>query len=987
MPDDFRSYSFSSLNKQLRGKVLDDRFSRGRYATDASIYQMIPHGVVVPECLDDVVAALDFARAKGLAVLPRGGGTSQCGQTVNEAIVIDNTKFLSRLISLDVEAQRCWVEPGIVLDELNRQLKPHGLWFPVDVSTSSRATIGGMAGNNSCGGRSIRYGIMRDNVTAIDAIMADGSTARFGDFAGDIQAYDGQLGAILPDLLEMGRVSADEILARFPKVLRRVGGYNIDALIPDAMSMRPGGAAGDGINLSHLLVGSEGTLAYSTAIELKLWPLPSQKLMGICHFPTFYKAMDAAQHLVSLDPVAVELVDDTMISLARSIPIYKPIIEEAVRGAPAALLLVEFAEPDMDENHRRLKQLHEMMADLGFGWDKGAEWTGGVVEAIDAGMQGRVAEMRKSGLNIMMSMKAAAKPVSFVEDCAVELKDLAEYTAGLTDIFTKYGTKGTWYAHASVGCLHVRPVLDMKIADDVEVMRNIAEEAFALLQKYGGSHSGEHGDGIVRSEFNETMFGPVMPQLFRQVKAAFDPHGLFNPSKIIDAPKMDSRELFRFSPGYKVNDFPTQLDWSAWPGGAGGLQGAVEMCNNNGACRKLEGGVMCPSYRATRNEGDSVRGRANSLRLALSGQLGPDALVSDEMADTLKLCVSCKACKRECPTGVDMARMKVEITALRTANKGLSIHDRLIAHLPDYAPYAAKIAPLVNGLQSVRRFVPGLSYLAEKITGFTAKRDLPEWQSQPFGRDDIAAQPSGSGTPLILFVDTFNKYFEPENLRAALRVLTAAGYDVFSPAIAEKRPLCCGRTYLSTGLVDKARAEATRLCNAFAPFVEQGVSIVGLEPSCLLALRDEVPALLADESATKIAAASLTFEELLVRDKPDLPLAQADGKVLLHGHCHQKAFDVVKPVQALLGDVAGFEVELVETSCCGMAGAFGYGADTYETSIAMAEASLLPAIRQEDAGTPIIADGTSCRCQIKDGTGRTAEHVAVLLDRMLVSDN
>ena len=340
MPDDFRSYSFSSLNKQLRGQVLDDRFSRGRYATDASIYQMIPHGVVVPECLDDVVAALDFARAKGLAVLPRGGGTSQCGQTVNEAIVIDNTKFLSPLISLDVEAQRCWVEPGIVLDELNRQLKPHGLWFPVDVSTSSRATIGGMAGNNSCGGRSIRYGIMRDNVTAIDAIMADGSTARFGDFAGDIQAYDGQLGAILPDLLEMGRVSADEILARFPKVLRRVGGYNIDALIPDAMSMRPGGAAGDGINLSHLLVGSEGTLAYSTAIELKLWPLPSQKLMGICHFPTFYKAMDAAQHLVSLDPVAVELVDDTMISLARSIPIYKPIIEEAVRGAPAALLLV-----------------------------------------------------------------------------------------------------------------------------------------------------------------------------------------------------------------------------------------------------------------------------------------------------------------------------------------------------------------------------------------------------------------------------------------------------------------------------------------------------------------------------------------------------------------------------------------------------------------------------------------------------------------------
>lgn len=396
---------------------------------------------------------------------------------------------------------------------------------------------------------------------------------------------------------------------------------------------------------------------------------------------------------------------------------------------------------------------------------------------------------------------------------------------------------------------------------------------------------------------------------------------------------------------------------------------------------------MCPSYRTTRNEGDSVWGRANSLRLALSGQLGPDALVSDEMADTLKLCVSCKACKRECPTGVDMARMKVEVTALRTADRGLSIHDRLIAHLPDYAPYAAKIALLVNLMQSARRFVPGLSHLVEKITGFTAKRDLPQWQSQPFGRNDIAAQPSGTGMPLILFVDTFNKYFEPENLRAALRVLSAAGYDVFSPAITEKRPLCCGRTYLSTGLVEKARAEASRLCDAFAPFVEQGISIVGLEPSCLLALRDEVPALLADDSALKIAEASLTFEELLIRDKPELPLAQIDGKVLLHGHCHQKAFDVVKPVQALLGDVAGFEVELIQTSCCGMAGAFGYGADTYDTSIAMAEANLLPAIRREDASTSIIADGTSCRCQIKDGTGRTAEHVAVLLDRLLVSDS
>ena len=628
MPDDIKKLSaittpmqavdLSGLKKHLGSKLLEDRFSRGRYATDASIYQMVPHAVVVPETLEDVRVSLDFARQNGLAVLPRGGGTSQCGQTVNHALVLDQTKHLNKILSLDVENRRCVVEPGIVLDDLNRQLKPHGLWFPVDVSTSSRATIGGMAGNNSCGGRSLRYGIMRDNVHSIKAILSDGTEAVFGPL--DESTLTGKLGEIWPELKAMGQDNEALIQDKFPKVLRRVGGYNIDALINDAMAARPHGRAGDGINLSHLLVGSEGTLAFSTEIELKLSPLPAKTIMGICQFPTFYKAMDAAQHLVKLDPIAVELIDDTMLELARSIAIFKPIVEEVVRGNPAALLVVEFAEDDGAENLKRLKRLHEMMAELGFGWDKDSEWQGGVVDAVDTGLQGRVAEMRKSGLNIMMSMKQAAKPVSFVEDCAVGLEHLAEYTAGLTDIFTRYSTKGTWYAHASVGCLHVRPVLDMKKADDVQTMRNIADEAFELVKRYGGSHSGEHGDGIVRSEFNEVMFGSEMTNLFRRVKQLFDADGMFNPGKIVDAPKMDDRALFRFAPGYSVNDFPTQLDWSAWPGKAGGLQGAVEMCNNNGACRKLSGGVMCPSFRATGDEKDSTRGRANSLRLALSGQ-------------------------------------------------------------------------------------------------------------------------------------------------------------------------------------------------------------------------------------------------------------------------------------------------------------------------------------------------------------------------------
>ena len=1000
MPDEVKPDLLAGLQSSLEGELLSDAFSCGRYATDASIYQMTPLAVVVPKTQEDVRRTLAFARAHDISILPRGGGTSQCGQTVNRAIVIDNTKHLNNILELDVAGRRVTVEPGIVLDDLNRQLKPHGLWFPVDVSTASRATIGGMAGNNSCGGRSLRYGMMRDNVIAINALMADGSTARFGPLAGDDETDEtpakstgqltgeltGQFNRILPELLALGSRHKDDIIDGFPKVLRRVGGYNVDALMPDAMAMRPDGKSGDGINLAHLLVGSEGTLAISETIELKLSPLPAQKLMGICHFPSFYKAMDAAQHLVTLDPVSVELIDDTMLDLARSIAIYQPIVEEAVRGMPAALLVVEFAEDDMAENHLRLQRLHDMMASLGYGWDKGDEWRGGVVDAIDPAMQGRVSEMRKSGLNIMMSMKSTAKPVSFLEDCAVELIDLAEYTAALTDIFDAHGVKGTWYAHASVGCLHVRPVLDMKTGDDTAKMRAIAEEAFALVRKFGGSHSGEHGDGIVRSEFNETMFGPILPDLFRQVKQLFDPAGILNPGKIIDAPRMDDRSLFRYAPGYHVDDFPTQLNWSAWPGAAGGLQGAVEMCNNNGSCRKLEGGVMCPSFRATRDERDSTRGRANSLRLALSGQLGPDALVSDEMAETLKLCVSCKACKRECPVGVDMARMKTEVTTLRAASVGISLHDRLIAYLPLYAPIASRLAPLMNLLQVVGQNLWGLAHLVEKVTGFTRQRPLPRWHRKPFSAGELPDSiTEAAGAPVILFADSFNRYFEPENLRAGARVLQAAGYQVFSPMPDGKAPLCCGRTYLSAGMVDQARDEAKRLVATFYPYAAKNIPIVGLEPSCTLALRDEVPALLNSETAHVVAANVMTFEEFLAAENPTLPISkQADqGTALLHGHCHQKAFDVVRPVEQVLRDMAGLDVRTIETSCCGMAGAFGYGADTYDISIKMAQDKLLPAIAAADSGAIIVADGTSCRCQIADNSDRTAKHVAVVLDDMM----
>src|SRR3979409_1239278 len=616
-----------------------------RCATDASFYQIMPAGVVVPRTMDEALRALAIARDEGRIVTPRGGGTSQCGQTVNEGIVVDFSKHLNRLLSLDVENRSCVVEPGIVLDDLNRQLKKHGLWFPVDVSTASRATIGGMAGNNSCGGRSLRYGPMRDNTLSMDAALANGTLLRFGEVSRDLAAVNSNdTGpALFRDMLFLGEREAAEIADKFPKVQRRVGGYNLDALVPRNAPN----------NMAHLLVGSEGTLAFTTQVELKLWPIIRNKVLGVCHFGSFYEAMDAAQYLVKLRPIAVELVDRTMLALGREIEMFRPIIATAVRGDPDAVLIVEFAEEDQTENIRRLQQLGELVADLGFGWDQPKRKWGGVVEITEPALQTGITEFRAAGLNVMMSMKQEGKPVSFVEDCAVPLPHLADYTDRLNAIFAKHGTRGTMYAHASEGCLHVRPVLNLKLEKDVKAMRAIAEETFAMVREYKGSHSGEHGDGLVRSEFHESMFGARIIADFAEVKQRFDPGNVLNPGKIVDAPRMDDRSLFRYPPDYRVGELKTALDWAAYTGLGGGFQGAVERCNNNGACRKLEGGVMCPSYRATRNEKDVTRGRANTLRLAISGQLGPGALSSDEMIGTPKTLRAGTACGHHGHTGVD----------------------------------------------------------------------------------------------------------------------------------------------------------------------------------------------------------------------------------------------------------------------------------------------------------------------------------------------
>ena len=773
------------------------------------------------------------------------------------------------------------------------------------------------------------------------------------------------------DLLDLGKREVMEIKARFPNVMRRVGGYNIDALVPK----------NEPNNLAHLLVGSEGTLAYSTTIELKLWPLITEKVMGVCHFPTFYHAMDAAQHLVELNPQGVELVDATMIALARDIPLFRQTVENFVTGDPEALLLVEFAEDDPSLNTPKLNQLGEVMGDLGFSWSGSGKNWGGVTVVTDIKLQTEIAELRKSGLNIMMSMKDDAKPISFVEDCAVELSDLADYTTGLTEIFSKYGTKGTWYAHASVGCLHVRPVLNLRLDKDVATMRSIAEECFDLVAKYKGSHSGEHGDGLVRSEFHERMFGSRIVAAFGDVKKRFDPTDLFNPGKIVNPPKMDDRSLFRYSPNYKVPEIKTEFDWSDWTGSGDGFQGAIEMCNNNGACRKLKGGVMCPSFRATRKEKDLTRGRANTLRLAISGQLGPNAFTSDQMADTLKLCVSCKGCKRECPTGVDMAKMKIEVLSARAKKNGVSLHDKLVAYLPRYAPFAARIPWLMN----LRNTIPGLAKITEGITGFTAKRDLPIWSTQPFKNTEL---PPESYPEVVLFADSFNRYFEPENLRAAVKVLTAANVSVaIAKAVKGERPLCCGRTFLASGLIDEAKFEARRLIEALLPYAQKGIPIVGLEPSCLLTLRDEIPSLIPGEETELLARKARMLEEYIADQEENknftIPLKSPAPNVLIHGHCHQKAMGVMTSIEKTLALLPDTAVETIESSCCGMAGSFGYRTDTHEISLTMAEAGLLPAVRHAHAATLIVADGTSCRHQIKDTTDRVPIHIARVLEMAL----
>jgi Fe-S oxidoreductase/FAD/FMN-containing dehydrogenase len=836
---------------------------------------------------------------------------------------------------------------------------------------------------------------MVHNVRAIDAILDDGTRARFEGF-GDGQPMEinsRRLADLVSRLFEISAGVKEDIAAHWPRLLRRVGGYNLDIFYPQ--SERPYTSDGS-LNLAHLLVGSEGTLATFERIQLALAPLPRAKRLGVANFPSLQAAMESTASIVRLGPVAVELVDRTMIELCQFNPMFQPVIAKALRspdGRPTqALLLVEFAGDDENQLDERLHALDALMSDLGYaGW---------LVSMREPSAQAALWEVRKAGLNIMMSLRGDGKPVSFIEDCAVPLDHLAEYTAALTEVFERHGTQGTWYAHASVGTLHVRPILDLRRGGALQ-MRAIAEEAAALVRRFKGAFSGEHGDGLVRSEWVGWQFGSRITRAFEEVKDAFDPQNRLNPGKIVRSTRMDDASLFRYQPGYQVIPIQPALDWSAWnvqndpsrPGESGGLgvyvsepgtgqdpsQGlakAVEMCNNNGHCRKFDAGTMCPSYRVTRQEQHVVRGRANTLRLALSGQIS-GGLGSEAVREALSLCVSCKGCQRECPTGVDMARIKLEAQFARGQQVGWALRDQLVSALPKLSAWVRRI-PGLAGLMAIRNSSPMLARALERVTGLSASRRLPNWASRKDrGRLLQLDQAPIASADVVLWVDSLTEAYHPERIERAFQLMRRFGLRVALLGALPGQNQCCGRTALSVGDLVTAKQRARSLLEALGPAIQRGLPVVGLEPSCLLSMRDEWLSMGMGARASQLAGLAMLFEEWWVKavESGQIRLAPRAGRgiVAVHGHCHQKAAGAVPATRTALESV-GYEVQLIESSCCGMAGAFGLRPENQDMSRAMAMLSLIPAVQKREDRSLLVADGLSCQHQIQDFSGRVPLH-------------
>ena len=981
----------AALRRRIAGEVRFDGWSRSLYSTDASLYQIQPVGVVIPRHSDDLHAALEVAAAHNAPLLARGAGSSLAGQAVGAALVIDTSKYINRILAIDVEARTAQVEPGVTVAVLNRTLAPLGLMLGPDPASSERATIGGSVANNATGSHSILYGMMADHVRAADVLLADGASAHFAAIApADLPAHarrGGLEGTIYQDLAALALEMTPAIVAHWPRHWRRASGYNLDrvaaALAPLDQRSRFDGASRfrpaicnpqrrDALNLAQFLAGSEGTLAIFKTITLDLVPRPTRTAVAVLHFDDLIAACAAITDVLEMEPSACELLDRQLMDLARRQPEWARRLH-FVEGDPAAVLLTEFygeSEADL------AAQLDHLAAHIARRGHRGA-----VVRVTDALGQADLWAVRKAGLNLLMSRRGDFKPVPGIEDVSVPPEQLAAYISRVRAWCTeRTGVRAVAvYAHASAGCLHVRPVVNVKTAQGVATLQAMADFATDLCLEYGGALSGEHGDGLARSALNQRLFGTELYGALQRVKQIFDPHNLLNPGKVVNGPPLT--ENLRMGADYATIPIDTVFNWSA----DGGFAAAIEMCNGAGVCRKTETGIMCPSYMATRDEADTTRARANALRNALAGRIPHEELLSEGMAEVMDLCLGCKACKSECPSSVDMARIKAEFLVHYYHKHGLPLFNRLMGMLPQLntllyrAPALTPLlVPALNGVLQSRPFRRHV----QPVLGVAPERTLPLYAPRTFAQEAAGFPAPDSPIPtsqLILFHDTWTNFNEPGVGMAALRVLRAAGWHV---ELAHGRA-CCGRPLLTGGQADRARAWVDHNVALLAPAAAAGIPIVGLEPSCILTLRDEYPALASDSRRAAILAEhAFTFEEFVVRALADgafdVAWQQTHARALLHGHCHTRALVGNAPAQAALA-AAGYEVEMLPSGCCGMAGDFGYERDHYAISRTIGEDRLLPAVRAAAEDVVIVASGTSCRHQIADLSGRQPLHLAEAL--------
>ncbi|RMG22745.1 MAG: FAD-binding oxidoreductase [Bacteroidetes bacterium] len=936
-----------ALRAAVKGEVLNDAYSLGLYATDASFYQIKPIVVVLPKDEEDVRQAVKLAVEAGVSILPRGGGTSLAGQTVGHSMVLDFSKYMNQLLELNLEQGWARVQPGLVRDELNALLAPHGLHFAPDPATSSRANIGGMIGNNSSGTKSILYGKTVDHVLELQLLLADGTELLLSElqpdaYAAKIRQHDRE-GQIYKGVYELINTHKDEIKARFPKVMRRVGGYNLDELV-DTPNW----------NLAKLLVGSEGTLGITLSAKIKLTPLPKHTAVCVVHFSQVLQAIRAVQPMLKYRPSAIEILDETVIRLSRE-NLLTARHCHFIEQDPAAILIVEFYGDTPEEVATRPRQMVEELKRLGLGY--------AYPIFTDQPRQEDVWVVRKKGLGLMLGIKGRAKPLAFIEDAGIPVEHLPNYIDEVLQLCKSLEVDVAMYAHASVGVIHVRPILDLRRPDHIRKLKQIADGTFELVVKYGGSWSGEHGDGLVRSPYNERFFGPVLYQAFKDLKRLFDPQWLMNPGKIVEAPPMDQN--LRYGADYQAHPPKTHYHYRSELG----FEEAVDMCTGVGECRKLLSGTMCPSFMATRQEEHSTRGRANALRLAISGQLDAEGLSSPRLREVLDLCLSCKACKAECPSNVDMAKLKSEVAQLYYDRHGPGLRDRLVGQAAQSARrFAGRMAGLVNRIQATGWFRKSL----ENMAGIDARRVLPSYAAQPFVRWFAGrTAPQQSGRPRVaLFADTYLNYHEPQIGRAAVALLEACGYEVLLAAVG-----CCQRPKISHGFLRAAKQAGLKTLQALdAQFLSQGIPVLLCEPSCASALLDDLPDLIDDEALIgRIRQHVSMIDVFLAQEKAAgrLRVRLQAPPALLHGHCHQKALFGTQAMKQLPENDSITEIP---AGCCGMAGSFGYEKEHYELSRRIGERRLFPAIRQAGPETEILACGFSCRHQIAHFTGKTAKH-------------